>query len=101
PSTWTISKAVTHDNESYSGFGNAELAKKLRDKNVQRLFIGGLATDYCVLNTVLDARKNGFDVVLLRDASRAVNVQPDDGTKAEAEMTRSGAASIDLERIAL
>ena len=101
PTTWTISKAVTHDNESYSGFGNAELAGKLRDKKVRRVFIGGLATDYCVLNTVLDARKNGFDVFLLRDASRAVNIKPDDGTKAETEMSRSGAVPMDLETIVL
>jgi nicotinamidase/pyrazinamidase len=58
---------------------------------VKRLFIGGLATDYCVLNTVKDARRLGYEVVLLMDAVRAVNVRPDDGANAEAEMLRLGA----------
>ena len=102
PSTaWIISKAETQDNESYSGFGNVALAEKLRRENVRRVFIGGLATDYCVLNTVLDARKNAIEVFLLRDGSRAVNIRPDDGPKAEAEMAKSGAVPIELERIVL
>ena len=101
PTAAVISKADTCDQESYSGFANTDLAQQLRDRKVKRTFIGGLATDYCVLNTVLDAVKNGFEVFVLRDASRAVNVRADDGAKAEAEMARNGAVPIEVERIAL
>ena len=96
-----VSKADTTEKESYSGFGNTELANQLHAQQVKRLFVGGLATDYCVLNTVLDGIKNGFEVFLLRDASRAVNIKPDDGTNAEAEMARQGAKAIDLQKINL
>jgi nicotinamidase-related amidase len=56
------------------------LAALLRDLNVRRVFIAGLATDYCVHATVLDARKQNFIVVVLDDATRGVNRQPDDVT---------------------
>jgi nicotinamidase/pyrazinamidase len=64
------------------------------------LFVGGLATDYCVLNTVIGARKRGFEVVLLRDAVRAVNVHADDGAKAEQEMVARGAIPLGLIQLA-
>jgi nicotinamidase/pyrazinamidase len=86
-----VSKAATPDDDSYSGFQGTDLAARLKRQNITRLFIGGLATDYCVLVTVKDAISNGFEVVLLQDAIRAVNVAPDDGAKAEAEMRRLGA----------
>ena len=56
-----------------------------------QLFVGGLATDYCVLNTVKDALENRFQVYVLNDAIRAVNAHPDDGRKAEQEMVSKGA----------
>ena len=62
------------------------LAGTLRRSYLRRLFIGGLATDYCVLNTVKDALKLGYAVNLLQDAVRAVNLSPDDGEKALQEM---------------
>jgi nicotinamidase/pyrazinamidase len=64
---------------------------------LRRLFIGGLATDYCVLNTVKAGLARGFSVVLLSDAIRAMNVNPNDGSDAEAEMIRLGAVAIQLE----
>ena len=64
---------------------------------MKRLLVGGLATDYCVLNTVLDARKEGFEVLLLADAIRAVDVKPGDGERAEREMRSAGAVPIRLE----
>jgi len=73
------------------------LALRLRELGVKRLLVGGLATDYCVLNTVLDARKAGFDVLLLVDAVRAVNVKPGDGERAEREMRAAGAVATRLE----
>jgi nicotinamidase/pyrazinamidase len=61
---------------------------------VQRLFIGGLATDYCVLNSVKDARSLGYDVCLLVDGIKAVNLEPDDGRRAEEEMIALGAVPV-------
>lgn len=100
-STVIISKASLADREAYSPFEGTGFAEKLRAANVRRLFVGGLATDYCVLKTVLDARKNGFEVFLLRDAVRAVNVHPDDGEKAEHEMLHHGAVPIEANQLAV
>jgi nicotinamidase/pyrazinamidase len=98
--TRVVSKATTPDDEAYSGFHGTQLDRDLRELNVKRVFIGGLATDYCVLNTVKDARKLGFDVVLLRDAIRPVEVKAGDGERAEAEMLELGAMPADLEKLA-
>ncbi|MEX0959367.1 MAG: nicotinamidase [Burkholderiales bacterium] len=95
-----VSKATTADEEAYSGFQGTQLAQDLREQNVKRVFVGGLATDYCVLNTVKDARKHGFDVVLLRDAIRPVEVKPGDGERAVTEMTDLGAVPAELEKVA-
>lgn len=89
--TVVISKATTPDTDAYSAFQGTDLAQRLRTLGVKRLLVGGLATDYCVLNTVLDARKEGFDVLLLADAIRAVDVKPGDGDRAEREMRAAGA----------
>jgi nicotinamidase/pyrazinamidase len=94
PSAEVISKATTEDVDSYSGFRHTELDAKLKEAGVKRLFVGGLATDYCVLNTVDDALGLGYKVLLIEDAVRAVNVHPEDGAKAEAEMRRRGAVLI-------
>lgn len=94
-----ISKAIEVDKDAYSGFQDTDLDKKLRTIKVDRLFIGGLATDYCVLNTVKDAIKLGYTVLLLEDAIRAVNVNSEDGEKAKKEMIELGAMPINLKRI--
>ncbi|MDB5959686.1 MAG: nicotinamidase [Massilia sp.] len=96
-SATVVSKATSAARDAYSGFEGTDLAATLRSQNVQRVFVGGLATDYCVLQTVIDALKLGFEVVLLRDAVRAVDVQPGDGERAIARMTAGGAlaASVD------
>ncbi len=97
--TTVISKATTADKDAYSGFEGTDLDARLRAQGVKRVFVGGLATDYCVLNTVRDARKLGYDVRLLTDAIRAVNVKSDDGRDAEDEMRRLGAQSLALDRL--
>src|SRR5665647_1455668 len=89
-----ISKAATVEQDAYSGFQGTSLDQQLRAANIRRLFIGGLATDYCVLNTVRDALRLGYRVLLLGDAIRAVDVQPGDGLRAEAEMSKLGAQPI-------
>jgi nicotinamidase/pyrazinamidase len=94
-----IEKPCCANRETYSPFEGTDFDQQLRAANVRRLFVGGLATDYCVLHTVLSARQRGFEVFLLRDAVRAVNVQPEDGRKAEEEMRRSGAVALELKAL--
>ena len=96
PETEVVSKAQARDRDAYSAFEGTGLAGALRARNVARLLIGGLATDYCVLNTVRDAVRAGFGVLLLTDAIRAVEVTPGDGQAALDEMRRLGARGITL-----
>jgi nicotinamidase/pyrazinamidase len=91
PSTVVVHKATAPDQDAYSAFEETTLDAALHAVGVRRVFVAGLATDYCVLHTVRDALALGYAVVLLTDAIRAVNVHPDDGAKAEAEMLRRGA----------
>jgi nicotinamidase/pyrazinamidase len=98
--TVIISKAEGADRDAYSGFDGTDLDARLRAQGVRRVFVGGLATDYCVLNTVRDARRFGYDVVLLADAIRAVNVLPEDGRKAEEAMRGLGARPITFTALA-
>jgi len=100
PSAVVISKATRAEKDAYSGFEGTDLDSRLRADNITRLYVGGLATDYCVLNTVRDALKLGFEVLLLGDAIRAVDVQPGDGVRAEAEMVKLGAQRITLQEMA-
>lgn len=93
PDATVVSKATRSDADAYSGFAGTDLHVRLQTAGIRRLLVGGLATDYCVLNSVLDARKFGYDVVLLTNAMRAVNVQPDDGDRAMAQMLAAGAVT--------
>ena len=90
-STSVISKAASSERDAYSGFEGTDLNSQLRRAGVKRLFVGGLATDYCVLNTVKDALALGYQVVHLVDATRAVNVHPENGHRALEEMAHLGA----------
>ncbi|HMK85690.1 MAG TPA: isochorismatase family protein [Steroidobacteraceae bacterium] len=92
PEAHVISKATEKNAEAYSGFSGTSLATLLRDLHVRRLFIGGLATDYCVHDTALDARSHGFEVVILGEAVRAVNAKPDDAARAIEDMIAHGAS---------
>lgn len=91
----TVSKAMRSDADAYSPFAGTDLDAQMRRGAVRRLFVGGLATDYCVLNTVTDALRLGYGVVLLRQAMRAVDAQPGDGERAIASMLAAGAAILD------
>jgi nicotinamidase/pyrazinamidase len=86
-----VSKGTDPDREAYSAFDGTDLAGWLHDKGVKRLFITGLATDYCVRASTLDAREQGFEVVVLEDAVAPVDVNPGDGERALAEMREAGA----------
>jgi nicotinamidase/pyrazinamidase len=79
------------EDEGYSGFEKSDLAQILRDRDVDRVFVCGLATDYCVRASTIDACAEGFDTTVIEDAVRAVNVEPDDGERAMAEMKAAGA----------
>ena len=79
------------DEDSYSAFDGTDLALQLRRLGVEEVWVGGLATDYCVKNTVLDAVKEGFQVKALKNAMRAVEMKPGDGERALAEMQNAGA----------
>ena len=99
--TVIVSAGTAPDEEGYSGFdgkdeNGAGLADLLRARGIERIFVGGIATDYCVRETVLDARKHGFKVVLLEDAVRGVNLRPGDSERAIAEMVRAGASTATL-----
>ncbi len=95
-----VAKAIGTAKDSYSGFEDTGLAEELRAAGITRLLVGGLATDYCVLNTVLDGLREGFEVLLLVDAIRAVEVHPGDGDAAIARMAAAGAVPITLEALA-
>jgi nicotinamidase/pyrazinamidase len=94
-----ISKGTRRNQDGYSGFEATDLAERLRASGIGRLFIGGLATDYCVLNTVRGALAGGFRVFLLEDAIRAVDVNPGDGDKAVREMRQRGAITVNLNEV--
>lgn len=93
--TAVVSKGMDPGEDAYSCFqGETEtglaFAVALGEQGVGRLFIGGLATDYCVKATALDALKDGFEVVVLEDAVRAVDLQPGDGARALGEVQQAG-----------
>lgn len=102
-----VSKANRKD-DAYSFFQGADLAHRLRRLRfrlglrggIKELFVGGLATDYCAKETVLDGLKLGFQVYYLDDASKGVNVNPDDSELAIKEMLSKGAKKITLTDIA-
>jgi len=79
------------DTDCYSAFDETDLAEQLRKQGVKEVLVGGLATDYCVKSTVIDAIKNGFDVKALQDAMRGVELQPGDSDRAIQEMRAAGA----------
>jgi nicotinamidase/pyrazinamidase len=79
------------DDEGYSGFEGSELARLLRERGVGEVYVCGLATDYCVRASTIDACEEGFEVTVVEDAIRAVEVEPGDGERALAEMREAGA----------
>ncbi len=94
-----ISKATSPEKDAYSALQDTELSDFLEYHSVQRCFVGGVATDYCVLHTVLDLLKKGYETYILKDAIKAVNVNPEDGKKAIENMQKKGAKVITLEKI--
>lgn len=89
-------KGMNPDVDSYSGFydnarrGDTGLGDFLKEKGIKTVFVAGLALDYCVKFTALDAVSLGFETYLIADATRAVNLQPTDGELAIREMESAG-----------
>lgn len=92
-----ISKAFEKDFEAYSGFQGTDLHSKLQEMHINTLFVCGVATDYCVLNTVLDALKLGYKVFLLIDAIRGVDINSSDSEEAIKKMINNGAELLVLD----
>jgi nicotinamidase/pyrazinamidase len=95
-----VDKAQDPNTQGYSGFHGGNLADVLRERGVDRVFVAGLATDYCVKNTVLDGRREGFDVTVVEDAIRGIDVEPGDSDRALDEMRRAGADFTTSEELA-
>jgi nicotinamidase/pyrazinamidase len=96
PSTMIVTKGRTRLDDGYSAVagevtGRGSLLEELQARGITHLYVGGLATDYCVKHSVLDALSQGFSVTVLTDAIRAVDVSPGDGDRALAQMTDAGA----------
>jgi nicotinamidase/pyrazinamidase len=79
------------EDEGYSGFEKSDLARILHENDVDDVYVCGLATDYCVRASAIDACREGFAVTVVGDAVRAVEVNPGDGGRAFEDMRQAGA----------
>jgi nicotinamidase/pyrazinamidase len=93
-----VAKADKRD-EAYSFFQGTDLAETLHRRGIKTLLVGGLATDYCVKETVLDGLKENFEVYHLDDASRGVDVNPGDSERALKVMVARGCKRITKEQV--
>jgi len=87
-----IDKGTDPDTEGYSGFEGTALGELLRERGIDRVTVVGLATDYCVKNTALDALRNGFTATVDSTATRGVDVEPGDSEKALEQVRAAGAS---------
>jgi putative nicotinate phosphoribosyltransferase len=94
-----LDKATTSAVDAYSGFDGTELAELLREVGVRHVLVGGLATDYCVKATVLDALAAGFEATILLDGVAAVNAEEGDGERALTAMVAAGAGTARVQDI--
>jgi len=83
-----VTKGTRFDREQNSAFDETGLAEELRQKGIQHLLVGGLAEEVCVLATILDGRREGFEITLIADGTRPVT--PQEGQKARKKMSESG-----------
>ncbi|MFQ5969847.1 MAG: isochorismatase family protein [Nitrososphaerales archaeon] len=90
-----ISKGSEADKEAYSGFEGTDLARKLEQNSIERILVGGVATDYCVKNTVLDALRLGLNCILLEDAVKGIR----NGEEALKEMLSKGANITSIDKV--
>lgn len=97
--THIVNKGTSENIDAYSGFEQTNLESSLRKQNIKRVFVGGLATDYCVKATVLDALTYGFSVIVLEDGSSGVDLNQGDSSTALDEMVRAGALTITIKDV--
>ena len=86
-----VSKGLQANKDSYSGFQDTELLTLLQNQGIRRVFVCGVATEYCVKATVMDSLEAGFTTVLLKDAIQGIGLQSDDVENAVDEMLNAGA----------
>lgn len=94
-----ISKGTSRDFDAYSGFQGTILDQLLKERGIKRLFVGGVATDYCVKNTVLGGLNLGYQVFVLEDAIKGVEANKGDIEKAVNQMLDKGAVFINYGEI--
>jgi nicotinamidase/pyrazinamidase len=87
-----VLKGRLRGEDAYSGFQGTDLAAQLAARGVRKVFIAGVAADYCVKETALDALKHGFQATVLTDLVRAVDLRPGDGARALAAVRAAGGA---------
>jgi nicotinamidase/pyrazinamidase len=87
-----VDKGQDPGTDGYSGFEGTDLAALLRSQDVDHVTVVGLAADYCVKNTALDALREGFSVTVASSAVRGVDVEPDDSTRALEQVRAAGAS---------
>ncbi len=92
-----ISKGTSKDFDAYSGFQGTVLDDLLRERGVRRIFVCGVATDYCVKNTVIGGINLGYQTFLLLDAIKGVDVNKGDSEKAIREMMSKGAVCLNFD----
>jgi nicotinamidase/pyrazinamidase len=90
PNAIFIDKGTDKEKEAYSGFQGTDLASKLKGKGIERVLVSGLATDYCVMATAMDAKNEGLEVWLLTDAIAGVDLKPGDVKRAIQKMAGAG-----------
>ncbi len=86
-----IDKGTLQAEDAYSGFQGTDMAHKLRDLHVKQIYVAGLATDYCVKNTVLDGAAKGFETYVVTDCVKGVNIKRTDSATALSAMLSRGA----------
>ena len=91
PDVGIVSKGCHVEQDAYSAFADTDLQRRLQAQGLRRLFVAGIAAEYCVLQTVLDARAHGFEVVVAVDAVAALEARAGDGERALAQMQAAGA----------
>ncbi len=92
----TVLDTGTHrEHEGYSAFEDTSLEHLLRERDVDTVHVAGLALDFCVKATALDAKRAGFEVIVHRDAARAVEVEPGDAERAVKELREAGVDVVD------
>ena len=102
--TIVISKGLDPNRDDYSAFQAATesgmtFPAQLEAMAINKLYVGGLATDYCVKESVLDGLRHGLEMILLEDAVRGVDLNPGDSAKAIEEMVRAGAVLMNFSKM--